>query len=413
MRKFDLEYFLARRIARETGGHRNNIMVRIAALSVAIGVAAMIVSLAVIFGFKREITAKLTGFGAHIQLVHLDGNTSYETVPIRSDLPVIDQIRTLPGIRSVQPYAIKAGILRGAEAMQGVVLKGVGPEYDWAFFERYRTEGALPRVGDSVRTKEVMISRRLSELIDLPVGDPLEMLFIQNPPRRDRFRVAGLYDTGFDELDRMMVLCDVRDVQRLSSWDSTQVTGFEIMLDDFGRIDRMSREVERLVYESPDAQQLRVVSIRERYPMIFDWLRAHNVNAAVIITVMLLVALFNMIAALLIILLERTPMIGVLKALGMGNRALQKLFVIRSAFIIGQGLFWGNVLGVGLCLLQQATGWVSLDESGYFLTRLPVALDWGLGLALIGVNFVLLVSLLSLPTLIISLILPEKSIRFE
>ena len=415
MRRLYLPYFLARRMAVPVHGHKKNVMVRIATLSVVVGMAVMIVALGVIFGFKRQITSKLTGFGAHVQLVHLDGNSSYETVPISIGQPVVQRIAELDDVSGIYPYAIKAGILRGDEAMQGVVLKGVGPDYDWSFFERYRVEGELPRVADSVRNKEVMLSSRLADMMHLKVGDPFEMLFIQNPPRRDRFRVAGIYDTQFDELDKVMILTDIRNVQRLSGWDSTQVTGFEINTRDFARLDRFTAQIDELVFDTPglDDQLLRAVSIRERYPMIFDWLDAHNVNAAVIITVMLLVALFNMVSALLIILLERTPMIGVLKALGMDNRALQKTFVIRSSFILLKGMFWGNLLGVGLCLLQSYTGWVRLDQAGYFLTTVPIDLDWGWWLLLNVATFVVLVALLALPTLIISLILPEKSIRFE
>ncbi len=415
MSRLYLPYFLARRMAAPVHGHKKNVMVRIATLSVVVGMAVMIVALGVIFGFKRQITSKLTGFGAHVQLVHLDGNSSYETVPISIGQPVVQRIAELDDVSGIYPYAIKAGILRGDEAMQGVVLKGVGPDYDWSFFERYRVEGKLPRVADSVRNKEVMISRRLADMMHLKVGDPFEMLFIQNPPRRDRFRIAGIYDTQFDELDKVMILTDIRNVQRLSGWDSTQVTGFEINTRDFARLDRFTAQIDELVFDTPglDDQPLRAVSIRERYPMIFDWLDAHNVNAAVIITVMLLVALFNMVSALLIILLERTPMIGVLKALGMDNRALQKTFVIRSSFILLKGMFWGNLLGVGLCLLQASTGWVRLDQAGYFLTTVPIDLDWGWWLLLNLATFVVLVALLTLPTLIISLILPEKSIRFE
>lgn len=415
MSKLNLEYFLARRMAAPADGRKKNVMVRIATLSVVVGMAVMIVALGVIFGFKRQITSKLTGFGAHIQLVNLDGNSSYETVPISLDQPVVERIARLDDVAGIYPYAIKAGILRGEQAMQGVVLKGVGPDYDWSFFERYRVDGDVPRVGDTARNKDAMISNRLAGMMHLSVGDPFEMLFIQNPPRRDRFRVAGIYDTQFDELDKVMILTDIRNVQRLSGWDSTRVTGFEINTRDFGRLDRFTEQVDELVFDTPGAedQGLRAVGIRERYPMIFDWLDAHNVNAAVIITVMLLVALFNMVSALLIILLERTPMIGVLKALGMDNRALQKMFVIRSSFVILKGMLWGNLLGVGLCLLQYYTGWVKLDQAGYFLTTVPVYLDWGWWALLNLVTFVFLVSLLTLPTLIISLILPEKSIRFE
>ena len=213
-----------------------------------------------------------------------------------------------------------------------------------------------------------------------------------------------------------MVLTDLRNVQRLNGWDSTQITGFEIATSDFGRLEPFTDDVYQVVFDNltgDEHDSLRVINIRERFPMIFDWLDAHNVNAGVIITVMLLVALFNMIAALLIILLERTSMIGTLKALGMGNRALQKMFVIRSSFVIIKGMFWGNVVGIGLCLLQHCTGWISLSQEGYFLTTVPIFIDWGWLALLNAATFLFIVALLALPTMIISLILPEKTIRFE
>ena len=417
MGRLNLEYFLAKRIASVSSGRRNNVMVRVATLSVAIGVAVMIVSLAVIFGFKREITAQLSGFGAHVQIASLDGNaSSYETEPVSRDQPFADYLRGIPRFESFNPYAVKGGILRGEEAMQGIVLKGVDSTYDWTPMRRSLVAGRLPDVSDTVRHKEVLLSRAVADRMEADVGDPIEMLFVQNPPRRDRFRVSGIYDTGFGELDRVLALTDLRNVQRLNGWDSTQVSGFELRTTDFSHLDRFTDDVYRAVVEHQRTDRdepLRVTNVRMQYPMIFDWLDAHNVNAAVIITVMLLVALFNMIAALLIILLERTRMIGVLKTLGMGNGALQKMFVIRSSFIILRGMVWGNLIGIGLCLLQYFTGWITLDEQGYFLTTLPVSIRWGWVLMLNAGTFVLIVALLSLPTMLISFILPERSIRFE
>ena len=416
MGRLNLEYFLARRIATQTGGRKNNVMVRIATLSVAIGIAVMIISLSVIFGFKREIAAKLSGFGSHVQIVNLDGNVSYETVPISKNQPFLSQIRSVRNFSGMYPYAVTIGIPRGERAMQGVVLKGVDSTYDWSFFRQNLVEGELPDVQSGVRTKDIAVSRSLADLLEVSVGDPLEMLFIQDPPRRDLFRVAGIYDTQFSEIDHMMVLTDLRNVQRLNGWDSTQITGFEIATSDFGRLEPFTDDVYQVVFDNltgDEHDSLRVINIRERFPMIFDWLDAHNVNAGVIITVMLLVALFNMIAALLIILLERTSMIGTLKALGMGNRALQKMFVIRSSFVIIKGMFWGNVVGIGLCLLQHCTGWISLSPEGYFLTTVPIFIDWGWLALLNAATFLFIVALLALPTMIISLILPEKTIRFE
>lgn len=416
MAKINLEYFLARRIALAGGGRKNNVMIRIASLSVGIGIAVMIISLAVIFGFKREISGKLTGFGAHVQIVNLDGNFSTETVPISRNQPFLAEIGSVPNLSGVHPYAIKGGIVRGEQAMQsGILLKGVDASYDWSFFARNLTEGALPVVADSARTKDALISRSLADLVSLGVGDRMELMFIQDPPRLDRYRVSGIYDTQFGELDRVMVMTDIRNVQRLNGWDSTQVTGFELTTTRFSRLEEFTDRVYDVVADAmlPGGDNLKVSNIREQNPMIFDWLDAHNVNAAVIITVMLAVALFNMVAALLILLMERTSMIGVLKALGMGNRPLQKMFLIRSSFVVLKGLFWGNVVGVGLCLLQYYTGWIRLDQAGYFLAVVPVYLHWGYWLLLNLITFVLIVLLMAFPTMIISRILPEKSIRFE
>lgn len=414
MGKLHIEYFLAKRISGRGTARKNNVMVRIATLSVAIGISVMIISLSVIFGFKHKISEKLIGFGSHVQIVNLDGNTSFETVPISKNQPFLHKLYDVKNLTGIYPYAIKAGIMRGEDAMQGVVLKGVDSSYDWTFFKDNMRSGEIISV-DSARTKDVLISQALADMMSLEVGDQMEMMFLHNPPRRDRFRVKGIYDTQFAELDKVMVITDIRNVQRLNNWDADSITGFELTTSSFNNLERFTDDVFRVVVENPpvDGEHVRVINIKERYPMIFDWLDAHNVNAAVIIIVMLLVALFNMISALLIILLERTSMIGILKALGMSNRSLQKMFVIRSSFVILKGMLWGNIIGVGLCLLQYYTGIVSLDQEGYFLTSVPIFINWGYLILVNVVTFLFLVALLALPTMIISLILPEKTIRFE
>ena len=293
MSRFRTEYFLAGRLASSGGGRRNGVMTRIAMLSVALGMAVMIVALAVIAGFKGEITAKLVGFGAHVQVVHLDGNNSYETSPIRLDQPFLAGLPAIPDFKEVHPYAIKGGIIRTDEAMQGVVLKGVDAGYDWDFFREHLAEGDLPRIGDTVRHKDLLISASLARGLRLGTGDRVEMLFIREGamPRRDLFKVSGIYDTGFDELDRVAVMTDLRNVQRLNGWSPDEVSGFEITTTRFDRLDRFADDVFGLVVDSQadDGESLMTVSVRQRYPNIFDWLGAHDVNAAVVITVMLLV----------------------------------------------------------------------------------------------------------------------------
>ncbi len=417
MAKIDTEFFLARRIAARGGKENRNVMVRIATLTVAIGLAVMIVSLAVISGFRHELSAKVSGFGAHVQVVHMDGNESFETTPIRRDSVLETALRAVPGFRSMDAYAVKGGIIKTEEAMQGIMLKGVGAEYDWSFFADHLVEGRLPVVGDSVRTKDILISRSLSQLMKIGTDDRIEMLFIQEdrPPRRDRFKVTGIYDSGFEELDKLVIPTDIRNVQRLNNWDSEEITGYEIISEDLDQVASFREEIYRTLVrmQSEESEPLMAVDITQRYPNLFDWLKAHNVNAVVIITIMLLVALMNMVSALLIILLERTSMIGVLKALGMTNGALQKMFVIRSGFIIARGMLWGNVVGIGLCLLQKYTHLFKLDQSGYFLSEVPVRFDWTWLLGLNLGTFGLILALLTVPTLIVSYIKPDKTIRYQ
>jgi len=411
VKKANVEYFIARRISSRAAGPRN-VMVRIATVTVAISMTVMIVALAVIFGFKREITQKLTAFAGDIEIMRLDGNSSFERLPITRDMALESALRQIDGVRSVHPYAIRGGIMKTDEATQGVVLKGVDAEYDWAFFEANLTGGRIPHLSDTARSRDILISQTLADLLRIGIDDRVEMLFVDDTaPRRDLFRVTGIYSTGLAEMDRVMVMGDLRTVQRRNHWDDDQVTGYEINLHDFRQLDRVEREVSRAVRAAED--DLMAVSVTDLHPQMFDWLRAHDVNAAVIIAIMLAVALLNMISALLIILLERTRMIGELKALGMTNRALQKIFIMRSAFIVLRGMVWGNVLGIGLCLLQKYTGAVKLNEAGYFLTEVPVQLGFGWLAALNAGAFLLIVLLLVIPTSVVSRIRPDKTIRFQ
>ncbi|MCD8102102.1 MAG: ABC transporter permease [Alistipes sp.] len=416
MPKLNTEFFIARRISGRGGRSRSNIMVGIATATVAIGTAVMIVALAVISGFKKELTAKVTGFGAQVQVVNLDGNTSFETTPISLNPELEEALRAIPNVAAVQPYAIKGGIVRSNDRMQGIVLKGAGADYDWSFFEGALTEGELPQVGGENRTKDVILSVPLASVLGVGVGDRLEMLFIRHdgPPRRDLFKLTGLYDTGFEELDMVTVVTDIRNVQRLNGWDGGQVTGYEVNSSG-GNHERFYEDVYDAVFavQKPEGEVLMALDITERYPNLFDWLKAHNVNAAVIIVIMLMVSLLNMISALLIILLERTGMIGTLKSLGMDNASLRGIFVIRSGYILGKGLLWGNVAGIGICLLQRCTGWLKLDRAGYFLSEVPVDLGFWWWLYLNLGTFVLLVALLAVPTTIISRISPDATLRLQ
>jgi lipoprotein-releasing system permease protein len=386
-------------------------MVRLATLTVALSMTVMIVALAVIVGFRGQIEEKLAGFGQHIRIVDMYHSDSYENQPIKRNSALERRLRELPGCRSAAPFAEKGGVASSRNAMQGILLKGVERDYDWGFFERHLVEGALPRFVDSVRTKDVLFSARTAGLLELGVGDMVDMLFVGGnfAPRRDRFRICGLYSTGLEELDRVSAMTDLRNVQRLGNWGATQITGYEVALDEPERLDEMAAQVKLL---AEGAGRMSVATVRERFGMLFDWLATHNVNAVVVITIMIVVALVNMIAALLVIILERIGQIALLKTLGMRDRSVRRLFVYHCGTVVLRGMMWGNVAGLALCLAQRWGGVVKLDQASYFLSEMPVRLGWWLALLNTGA-FVAMMTLLMAPTMIISRIQPSEALRFR
>ena len=413
----NLAFFIARRMAQRTPGNKPGVMERIAVVSVALGMTVMILAVAVIMGFKREVAHKMSGFAAHVSVTDIRGVNALDAQPVRRSAHVEGLIRVTEGFRTMAPYAVKGGIVRTADAVGEVLLKGVERDYDWSYFREWLVEGELPRVGDSVRTKDVLLSRSLADKLLLGVGDRVEMLFVESGemPRRDRFKVAGIYASGMEEMDGTVVVTDIRNVQRLSDWGPDEISGYEITTRSLAAAEEFARTLGRtLLYdESDDAENLAVTSVTERYANIFDWLRAHDVNAAVMIGIMLAVAFFNMASALLILVLERTRMIGLLKALGMGSGDLRRIFLWRAAFVTLRGLAWGNATGLALCLVQQWTHLVKLSAEGYLLSEVPVALDWGWWLALNTGFMAVIVALLVIPTAVVSTVKPEETIRYE
>lgn len=412
----NLAYFIARRIARPSEGNRPGVMVRIATVAVALSLTVMLISIAVIMGFKREVSRKIVGFATHAELSDIRSH-SLESYPVRRSGALEAIIKDRTGCLAVVPYAAKGGIVRTEHGMQGVLLKGVDGDYDFSFLRETVVEGELPRVGDSVRTKDLLLSRDVARKLKLSVGDKVEMLFIEPDasPRRDRFKISGLYFSGMEELDERIAVTDLRNVQRLSGWSDGEISGYEITLDRLDEADDFVRDLNRtlLLCDLDEADNLAAASVRQRYPTLFDWLRTHDVNAAVILSIMLVVALFNMISVLLILVLERTRMIGLLKALGMNDRLLRHIFLYRASFIILKGVFWGNVAALALCLIQQYGHVVKLDAAGYLLSEVPVALGWSWWLGIDLGAVALILSLLVLPACIVSRIRPEESIRYE
>lgn len=413
----NIELFIARRLifSKQKEQRLLRPIIRIAVASVALSLAVMIVAMAVLTGFKQQITQKVTGFLAQIQVVNYDGNTSYETKPISSRQAFLPQLEQISEVRHVQTFALKPGIITTPTDMQGVVLKGVDGSFDWEFFNKNMVSGAPFTVSDSASTNSVAISQTLAKLLRLKQGDRFDMFFVQEPPRMRRFTIAAIYDTKFSEFDKLYVLCDIKHVQRLNGWTPEQVTGFEIFVRDFEKLDPAFSQVEEVAgYKlQADGMRLLVENVRQRFPQIFDWLALQDLNAWIILALMLAVAGFNMISSLLIMLLERSTMIGLLKALGMQNANMQKIFIYQSGFIAGQGMLWGNVIGVGFCLLQKYFGLVSLNPETYYLAQVPIAMSV-LHIVLLNLGaLVAITAMLVLPSLLVGRISPSKTLRFS
>jgi lipoprotein-releasing system permease protein len=390
-------------------------MVHIATASVAVGVAVMIVAVAVVTGFKNEIRNKAVGFNGHLTLTNYDFNQSFETTPIHIADAFIPAILAVDGVTHVQPYATKGGIIKTAGAIQGAMLKGISADFDWSFFRGALIAGDIFTVSDTAVSNSVVLSKRLAALLDMTVGDAFEMYFIQEPPRVRRFTIAGLYDAQLEELDKVVILCDMAHIRRLNGWNANQITGVEIFINELSRMDAIAAEVNDLAayHITGEGTRLRVRTVRDYFPHLFDWLSLLDLNVVVILTLMIIVAGFNMISGLLILLFEKIRMIGLLKALGMRNANVQKVFLYRAAFILTKGLLWGNAAGIALCLLQHYSGIITLDPDNYFVSVAPVHLDWLYIVAISVFAFAGIMLMLAFPALFITRISPEKTMRTE
>ncbi len=413
----NLPYFIAQRLikGRREGTTFSRPINVIAVFGISAGISVMILAIAILTGFKQEIRDKVVGFGSHIQILNFDSNLSLETAPISSKQDFVKKIAGIPGIKHIQTFATKAGIIKTDEDIQGVVLKGVGSNFDWNYFSSNLVDGSVFTVNDSVRTNDVLISKKISDMLKLKTGDSFAMHFIQDPPRSRKFTVRGIYETSLEEFDKIYVFCDLGHIQRLNGWDDDQVSGFEIFIDDFDRLDEMYLAVRDSVgYKiSENEQAFKVTNIRLRYPQIFDWLNFQDLNVIIIIVLMLIVAGFNMISGLLIIILEKTNMIGILKALGSEDKTIRRVFLYQAGYLIIKGLLWGNIIGLGLAWLQLRTGLVTLDASSYYIKTVPINLQVTHLLLLNAGTMAAIILMLLVPSQLISRITPVKAIRYD
>jgi len=413
----NLPYFIAQRLikGRREGTSFSRPINVIAIVGIAVGLAVMILAVSILTGFKKQIREKVVGFGSHIQIMNYDSNISFETTPISDAQEFIPRLKQIPGIKHLQVFATKAGIIKTDEAIQGVVLKGVGSDFDWSYFSSNIVDGMVFTVTDTARTNKVIISKKISDMLRLKTGDSFAMYFVQEPPRSRKFVISGIYETSLEEFDKMYVFCDIGHIKRLNGWDDDQISGFEIFIDDFDNLDNMTFAVNDAIgYRiANDEPRFRVSNIRIRYPQIFDWLNFQDLNVIIIILLMLVVAGFNMISGLLILILEKTNMIGILKALGSEDVTIRRMFLYQAAYLIGKGLFWGNLIGIGLALLQLKTGLVSLDPTSYYIKTVPVNLELAHILLLNAGTMAAIILMLLVPSQLISRITPAKAIRYD
>ncbi len=411
----NLEFYIAKRIHFQEG--KKNVSrpaVRIATIAIALGLAVMILSVAVVIGFKNEIRNKIIGFGGHIQIVNYDNNNTYEMNPIEIDSTFRKKIKSFQGVKLVQNFVTKPGIIKTKSEFQGIIIKGIDADFNWDFFKANLIEGDILKISNDSLKNEIVISKYLSDLLELKIGDSFYTYFIQDQVRARKFKIIGIYATNFVEYDKLFIITDLRHVQNLNNWTEKQISGFELVISDFDKIDETGENINDFISKSSIYNNLYFTqTIKQLNPQIFGWLDLLDMNVWVILFLMLAVAGFNMISGLLILILERTNMIGILKSLGATNWSIRKIFLYHSFFLIGKGMIWGNFIGLLICTIQYFTGVIPLDPEAYYVTSVPISFNW---LYIVALNIgTLIASLLMMigPSYLITKILPSKIIRYE
>ena len=390
-------------------------VLNIAVSVVAVGIAVMIITVSVVTGFKHGVYKKIIGFQAHITIKNRDINETYETLPISKNQAFYPDITKIKGINHIQIYATKPGIIKTKTEVQGIVLKGVGKDYKQDFLKENLIEGKLPDVSGEKKSKDILISQKTADLLNYKVGDKMDVYFIQNPPKARRFTICGIYKTGMTELDKMIAVCDIRQIQKINNWNADQISGFEIFIDDYVNPEEMTEKVQDEVASviSDDGSMLQVSNYMRDNTFIVQWLKLSDTNVAVILTLMIIVSVLSMIAALLTIILERTTMIGVLKALGADNSKIISIFLYNGMFLILKGLLIGNILGITLLLFQKFFKLIPLNPDLYYVDNVPVGLNFPAFLLLDIGTLIISVFVLILPALLVAEIHPAKTLNFK
>jgi lipoprotein-releasing system permease protein len=374
-----------------------------------LGLAVMILAVAIVKGFKTEIREKVRGFSGDIQISKLNLNSSYENTPFSMSDADFTKISTGQGILFMQPFATKPGIINTGDEAEGVVLKGVDKSYNSQYFKNILIDGQFIDFADSTKSKsQILISKFTSDRLNLKVGDDFLMYFIENSLRKRKFKIVGIYNLGVEEVDKVFVIGDINLIRGLNNWEENQVGGYELRVNNFDNLE----QIEARVYDELSAE-LKSYTVKQNYPAIFEWLSLLDVNTQVILILMMAVAVINMISALLIMILERTNMIGILKALGNSNWNIRKIFLYNASYLIGLGLFFGNILGIGLGFIQLQSHFLKLDQASYYISFVPVQLDIQDVVLLNAGTLIISLLVLLIPSLLVSRISPLKAIRFK
>jgi lipoprotein-releasing system permease protein len=414
----NFELFIARRINFNQKGDKvvSRRAVRIAIGGIAIGLTVMILAVAIAIGFKQEVRNKLIGFGSHIQINVSYNNQTYETQPLQIDPALVEKLNTIPEVKHVQRFATQPGIIKTDENFQGIVLKGIDADFDWSFFEANLVEGDIFHVSDSITENKILVSKKLADLLQLNIGDDLLTYFIIDGRVRVRpFTVNGIYSTGFSDYDRLFIFGDIKHIRKLNNWNENEASGLEILIRDFDELDAAYEHVFNVVGNRFDEQGSFYIlhTIKQMNPQIFSWLELLNTNVVIILILMTLVAGFTMISGLMILILEKTNTIGVLKAMGADNWSIRKIFMYQSYFLVGKGMLIGNLIGIAIYLIQSRFNLISLNPDIYYVDSVPMYLSLSNLLLLNIGTFIASILILIGPSYIITKINPAKSIKFE
>jgi lipoprotein-releasing system permease protein len=403
-----LEYYIAKRITFHSKRTFSRVIVRIAISAIALSMSIMLISIAIVKGFQKEIKNKVIGFNSHIQITHTKINYTFENEPLNFDQVLYKNVKETEDVNNIQVFANKAGIIKANDQIEGIVLKGISRDYDWSYMNSILSEGNRIYFKDTSASNDIIVSKSLARKLGIKLNDQVVVHFVQQPPRARKLRVSGIFETGIEEIDQVFALCDIVHIQKINNWKTGQIGGYEVVLKDINKMDQINEKIRLMAGIDQDTK-----TIKQIYPQIFDWLNLLNVNVRIILILMAIVASVNMVTALLIIILEKTQMIGILKAIGVETVSIGRIFLINAAFLIGFGVIAGDLLALILIFLQDIFKIFKLPMESYYMNYVPVYFSWIHFLLLNAATFVFCTLMMLLPSAYVAKIDPVKTIRFQ